>query len=154
MDYSDLEKEGLVEKIKVNIKQVSNNLNKSLKDIKTAKANLKIDVEWSFVIAYHSMLRAGRALMLFSGYRPKGKDIHKTIILFTEKTLGEDFKLLIKTFDRMRKKRHTFIYEPTISITLTEAQEAMKKAEELVNKIIDFILSKDSQMKLFNSEEK
>lgn len=149
MDYNDLEKEGLIEKIKVSPKQIVNHLSKSLKDIKTAKGSIKIDSEWAFVIAYHSMLRAGRALMLSKGYRPKGKDIHKTIILFTETSLGKEFRELIKTFDRMRRKRHIFIYEPTKQITLTEAEEAMKKAEELVNKIIEVIKSNDPQIKLF-----
>jgi len=32
-----------------------------------------------------ALLRAGRALMMSFGYRPKGKDQHATIIRFTSK---------------------------------------------------------------------
>ncbi len=42
------------------------------RDLRTAKADLPIDEEWAYTIAYHAMLRAGRALIFASGYRPKG----------------------------------------------------------------------------------
>ena len=43
---------------------------RSFRDIKTAKANLKIDEEAAYTFAYLAMLRSGRALMFLRGCRP------------------------------------------------------------------------------------
>jgi uncharacterized protein (UPF0332 family) len=149
MSFESLEKNGLVGKIVINLDQVAKNLSRSLKDLNTAKANLTIDEEWAYAIAYHAMLRAGRALLLYEGYRPKGKDMHKTVISAAKETLGEGFSTLINDFDRMRRKRHEFIYEPGRPIPTNEAEAAFNNAKELVNKIINIIQAESPQMKLF-----
>jgi uncharacterized protein (UPF0332 family) len=78
---------------------LSNGVNRALervgKDLTTARTILKIDEEWAYTISYHAMLRAGRALMLSLGYRPKGKDQHKTVVEFCSKVLGEEYRMLI-----------------------------------------------------------
>lgn len=135
MDIRRLETQNLVEKISFNAKQVSANLARARKDLVVAKANLDIDEAWAHTIAYHAMLRAGRAFMFFHGYRPKGKDQHKTVVEFCGDALGEEFKTLVNRFNRMRTKRHDFIYEPERPIPKTEAVQSLKSAEDFVKQI-------------------
>jgi predicted transcriptional regulator of viral defense system len=65
-----LESQGLIERISAGSKQVVPNLRRAEKDLLTAKATIDVDEEWAYTIAYHAMLRSGRALMLSLGYRP------------------------------------------------------------------------------------
>ena len=94
------------------------------------------------------MLRTGRALMLGQGYVPKGKDQHKTVVTFCNIILGDEYKTLTNKFDRMRRKRHHFIYEPDRPISYSEAKESIKDAEYLVDKIIDIIRQSNPQTAL------
>jgi len=149
MSFEDLIKAGSIEKMEFHLDQVIKILSRSLKDLRTAKANLRIDEEWAYTIAYHAMLRAGRALLFFEGYRPKGKDQHKTIVLATKEVLGKEFGELLNDFDRMRRKRHEFIYESLKPIPRSESEAALSNAEKLVHKIIDLIQAKSPQLKLF-----
>ena len=82
MDLKRFEAQGFIEKANFSVGQITSNLNRAKRDLHTAKANLKIDEEWAYTIAYHAMLRAGRAFMFVSGYRPRGKDQHKTVVEF------------------------------------------------------------------------
>jgi uncharacterized protein (UPF0332 family) len=135
MDIRRLEAQGLIEKISLNPRQVTANLARARKDLVVARANLDIDEAWAHTIAYHAMLRAGRAFMFSRSYRPKGKDQHKTVVEFCGEVLGEGFKTLTNRFNRMRTKRHDFIYEPERPIPKTEAVQSLKSAEEFVEEI-------------------
>jgi len=99
MDLKRLEAQGLIEKASFSTKQITSNLNRAQRDLRTAKANLRIDEEWAYTIAYHAMLRAGRALMFASGCRPKGRDQHKTVVEFCAEILGIQFQHLITRFN-------------------------------------------------------
>ena len=149
MSLKRLESYGLIEKVKFSDKQIISNINRAKKDLITAKANIKIDEEWSYTISYHAMLRAGRALMFFIGYRPKGKDQHKTVVDFCAEILGDDFRNLTERFNRMRIKRHDFIYEPERPIPRTEAEKSLESAERFVKEIRDKIQKANPQKKLF-----
>ncbi len=146
----ELEKKGLAGRIRVNYKQIYNHLLRSKKDLLTSRANLDIDEEWAYTIAYHSMLRAGRALMMSFGYKPKGKDQHKTIVRFTGTIFGNEFRGLVRRFNRMRRKRHDFIYEPDKPIPRQETENALASSESLVKQIWLFVEEKDPQRKLAN----
>lgn len=135
MRFKELENKNLVRKTKISFKQIYNFLSRSRQDLKTAKLNLSIDEAWSYAIAYHAMLRAGRSLMMAFGYRPLGKDQHATVVRFTSIVFGNEFKDLTHKFDRMRRKRHDFIYEPNRPIPRQEAAQAAADAEELVKRI-------------------
>lgn len=148
MDLKRLEAQGFIEKVKFSERQVTSNLSRSQRDLRTAKANLKIDEEWSYTIAYHAMLRAGRAFMFASGYRPRGKDQHKTVVEFCSDSLGKDFQHLTTRFNRMRIKRHHFIYEPERPIPRTEAEKSLESAEQFVQEIIKKIGKKNIQKRL------
>jgi len=124
------------------------NLNRAQLDLRTAKANLKIDEEWAYTIAYHAMLRAGRAFMFASGYRPRGKDQHKTVVEFCSESLGKDFHYLTTRFNRMRLKRHDFIYDPERPIPKTEAVKSLESAEQFVQEINQRIENLNPQKRL------
>jgi uncharacterized protein (UPF0332 family) len=143
-----LEALGLIEKAKFSTGQIESNLSRAQRDLDTAKANLKIDEEWAYAIAYHAMLRAGRAFMFASGYRPRGKDQHKTVVEFCSESLGKDFQHLIARFNRMRLKRHDFIYEPERPIPKTEAVKSLESAERFVQEIIRTIQRMNPQKRL------
>ncbi len=144
-----LESQGLIEKINFSDKQIVSNITRARKDLITAKANIKIDEEWAYTISYHAMLRAGRALMFSLDYRPKGKNQHKTVVDFCAEILGEDFKNLTERFNRMRIKRHDFIYEPERPISKTEVTKSLESAEKFVKEIMDRIQKANPQKKLF-----
>jgi len=148
MNLEKLEQKNLIESIQVNTKQVTSNLSRAKKDLKTAKTTLDVDEEWTYTICYHAMLRAGRALMLGRGYRPKGKDQHKTVVTFCSIVLGTNYKTLTNKFDRMRRKRHHFIYEPDRPIPYSEAKQSIKDTEKLVDKIIEIIKQSNPQTTL------
>jgi hypothetical protein len=67
MDLKRLEAQGHIEKANFSAGQIKSNLTRAQRDLRPAKANLKIDEEWAYTIAYHAMLRAGRAFMFASG---------------------------------------------------------------------------------------
>lgn len=149
MSLKRLETRGLIEKVSFSDKQVASNIKRASKDLVTAKANIEIDEEWAYAIAYHAMLRAGRALMFSLGYRPKGKDQHKTVVDFCAEMLGEEFKNLTDRFNRMRIKRHDFIYEPERPIPLTEITKSLESAEKFVKEIKEKMQKANPQKKLF-----
>lgn len=142
-------KEGLIKKCPIDHKAISNLLKRALKDLKTAKRNLGEDDECAFNYAYNAMLRCGLALMFSESFRPEIKDKHLTIIKFASSILGDDFKRLINDYDFMRKKRNRFIYEPDIPCSMKEARDALKTAEEFVDKTSKLIRKKLPQ-KEFN----
>jgi len=134
VDLRQLEKQSLIERVIFGPKQVLANLRGARKDLVVAQATLDIDEAWAHTIAYHAMLKSGRALMFSLGYRPKGKDQHKTVVEFCADVLGEEFKTLTTRFNRMRTKRHNFIYDDR-PIPKTEARQSLATAEQFVAEI-------------------
>ncbi len=117
--------------------------NRSLKDLKAAKANLTIDEGIAYTVAYLAMLHAGRAFMLLKGFRPSDGYQHKTVVEFMSCSLGVEYKNIIERFDRMRRKRNIFTYEVDVSISKTEADGAFETAVNFVD-LIKETLKKDS----------
>ena len=149
MDYERFIRDKLIKRQEPDFKQIGHQLQRSLRDLKTAEANLEIDLTWSFTIAYHSMIRAGRALIYSKGYLPTAKNSHKTIVEFTRLALGDEYQSLIGKFNRMRRKRHDFIYETKNHITSHEAKSSLESAKKLIDKIIAIVKQDNTQMGLF-----
>ncbi len=153
MIYKDskenLLKESLIKRCTIDHKAILNLIKRAYIDLKTAKRNLDEDEECAFNYAYNAMLRSGLALMFSEGFRPDIKDKHLTVARFASSILGEEFKKLINDYDFMRKKRNRFIYEPDIPCSMKEAKDALKTAEEFVEKILKLIKEKLPQ-KEFN----
>ena len=140
-------KEGVIKKYPVDYRAINNLLKRAYIDLKTAKRNYGVDEECAYTYAYNALLRTGLALMFSYGFRPDIKNKHLTVVRFVTSVLGEDFRKLVGAYDIMRKKRHKFIYEPALPCSAKEAGDAIKIAEEFVNKISKIISSNDPQHK-------
>jgi uncharacterized protein (UPF0332 family) len=110
-----------------------------MKDLKAADSMLNVDLTWALTIAYHAMIRASRALMYSKGYLPTSQNSHKTTIEFTGLSLGQDYEITVARFNRLRRKRHDFIYDSVNGTTEEEARSAIKTARALARRIIDII---------------
>ncbi len=102
------------------------------RDIETARRLLPTDCDWAYNIAYNAALQAGRALMFAKGYRPDGANQHISVVRFAELFLNEGD---IFIFDRMRRKRHSLVYDTAGAISGVEAEFAVRAAETLMQKI-------------------
>jgi uncharacterized protein (UPF0332 family) len=149
MTYEKFLRSNLIKRQKPDFKQISLQLQRALKDLKTAEANLKIDLTWSSTIAYHAMIRAGRALMYSKGYLPTTKRSHKTIVDSTKLILGHEYDTLVSRFNRLRRKRHDFIYDSKNHITYSEAKSSLDTARKLISKIADLVKQENPEKNLF-----
>lgn len=143
MNYEKLLKDHLIKKQNPDLEQITIQLKRARKDLSTAEAVVPIDLTWSFAIAYHAMIRAGRALMFSRGYLPTTKNSHKTIMEFTGLILGDEYRDLLLRFNRMRRKRHDFIYDSQNHTTISEAKSAIKTAKEFIDRIAALVAEKE-----------
>ncbi len=149
MIYEKFLKDNLLKVEKPDFKQISYQLKRSQRDLKTAEANLSIDLTWAFAIAYHAMMRAGKALLYSRGYLPTAKNYHKTIVELTKLILGEEYDSVINRFSRMRRQRHDFIYDSKNHITPHEAKSSIDTAKKLINEIIILVKKESPEKDLF-----
>ena len=149
MNYQEFVKKGLLKKEKIGFDQINKVLEKSYQDLKSAKVLLRENLEeGGFRFAYESMLLAGRALVFSYGLRPRTVGSHKIVNDFCEEVFGKEYKILIRKFDKMRKKRNYLIYGAGLTISKTETENAIKTAKEFIEKIKKFIQNKNPQIKL------
>jgi len=52
-------------------------------------------------------------------------------------------------FDKMRKKRNQFTYDPLLPLSLTETKNALKNVQTFYKKVKVFLNEKYPQLKLF-----
>lgn len=139
---------GYLKKQSPNFAQISNQLRRAFKDLKTAKHNLEYDPEWAVSIAYHAMLRGGRSLLFAHGFLPADGAQHRTVVELTGKILGDEYAGLIRQFNKFRKKRNSFFYDSEDTENIDEAKEALKISRELLDKIGNFIETVNPQTHL------
>ena len=149
MIYEKFLKDNLIKKEKPDFKQIACQLKRSQKDLKTAEANLPIDLTWAFAIAYHAMMRASKALIYSRGYLPTARKSHKTIVELTKLILGNDYDKLMAHFSRMRRRRHDFIYDSKNHITPHEAKTSIVTAKKLIDEIIILVRKENPEKDLF-----
>ncbi|MCX6777851.1 MAG: HEPN domain-containing protein [Candidatus Micrarchaeota archaeon] len=126
-------REGKIKRAEPDRLQAEESLKAAERDIAAAKEQKNPD--WSFSIAYNSMLQAARALMFSDGYRSVGEGHHKTVVDYADAKLGAKYGKLVGIFDRMRAKRHMVVYEKVGVISDYEAEFAVKTAEEFLAKV-------------------
>jgi len=128
----DLERDGLIKRLPVDQKKVHAAIALAHRDIKTSQTILSGDYDWAYTIAYNAILQAGRAPMFSKGYRPDGANQHISVVKFAELYLEKEDAII---FDRMRRKRHSSVYDTAGSISETEAEFAVSQAEILIRRI-------------------
>ena len=149
MNYREFLKNKLIKKQKPDFTQIQFQLQRSLKDLKAAEANLNIDLTWAMAISYHAIIRAGRALMYSKGFLPTTRKSHKTIVEFTKLVLGHEYDTLVSKFNRLRRKRHDFIYDSKNRITHSEAISSLETAKKLIDEIIMLVRKENPDSNLF-----
>ena len=135
IDFESYVNNGLIKRQAANFRQIESQILRAEKDLRTFNLVINDDPEWASAIAYQAMLRAGRALLFSYGFLPVEKQQHKTVVEITAKMLGAKFNLTVKQFDRLRKKRHVFLYDSEDSNNFTEAKKAIAIADELIKEI-------------------
>jgi uncharacterized protein (UPF0332 family) len=141
--------DGLLKRQKSDLRAVEKLILRAGKDLKAAKANLDIDEGIAYTVAYLAMLHAARAFLLLKGFRPADGYQHKTVVEFMSHFLGKEFETIVEHFDRMRRKRNIFTYEIDISISKSEASNALDRATTFVN-LVKRIIQKENPQMEFN----
>jgi len=135
--FQEFVSKGFIKKEKIDFAQVIKVLQKARRSIKSAKVLFADgDFEGSYQLAYEAMLLSGRALVFSYSYRPRSTGSHKIVIDFVEKVFGKKDTTLIFKFDKMRKNRHYLIYGSGLSISKTEAKNAISSAKDFVSEIL------------------
>jgi uncharacterized protein (UPF0332 family) len=137
---------GLLRRQESDLGAVQRLILRAYKDLKTAKANLEIDEGIAYTVAYLAMLHAARAFILLKGFRPADGYQHKTVVEFISHFLGKEFRVITEQFDRMRRKRNIFTYEIDISISKSEATDALSSATRFVDLIKGIVQKENPQM--------
>lgn len=132
----DLERQGLIRKLPVDQKKVDDALAHARRDLATVGTILSNDQDWAYTIAYNAVLQAGRALMFSKGNRPEGVNQHVAVVKFAEVFLDPTDTI---TFDRMRRKWNSSVYDTAGTIMESEAEFAVKQAGILVRNIEECI---------------
>lgn len=135
MDFEDLLKDHRIKRVTPDRNQISKQLSRAAKDLLTAANVCPIDQTWCFTIAYQAMIRAGRAFMFSRGFLPLAANSHLTVIEFMRDVLGPQAGNLLLQFERMRRKRHDFLYDSVNHTTEKEALEAIQTARELIKRL-------------------
>jgi len=137
MSLEELLRSRTIRRMRPNRRLAVNSLTRAHRDIDTARTlieNKKLD--WSLAVSYNAMLLAGRALMFSRGYRPASTEGHLAVMRFLQVSLETEVSdRMIMVIDGMRKKRHRIVYEEMDIVSEDEAEQALKWAEEFVNKI-------------------
>jgi len=135
----DLERERLIKKIPYDEKKVADALALAGRDITTARTILSHDRDWAYTIAYNAALSAGRALMFSKGFRPDGANQHIAVVRFASTYLDEQDAM---AFERMRRKRHSTVYDTAGTVSRAEAESAIRMAEKILGTIRELIMKK------------
>ena len=111
------------------------------RDIDTARTLIENEeLDWALAVSYNSLLTAGRALMFSRGYRPSSTEGHVAVVKFLNASLeSEDKERMIMVLNGMRKKRHRIVYEEMDIVTEKEALQALKWAEEFLERIDELV---------------
>ena len=139
MPYDRLIKSNRIKPHQASQNEIKQLLQLATRDLSTALRNLEDAPDWAYSIAYNSILQAGRALMFFDGYRPRGGEQHATVVEFVEERLGAAYEAQVLLFDQMRRKRHRVIYEVAGLVSQKEAEQAIAFAREFVERITEII---------------
>ncbi len=135
----DLERERLIKKIPFDEKKVADALALAGRDLTTARTILSHDRDWAYTIAYNAVLSAGRALMFSKGFRPDGANQHIAVVRFASIYLDEQDAI---AFERMRRKRHSTVYDTAGTVSRAEAESAIRMAEKILGTIRELIMKK------------
>ena len=143
-----LKLEGKLRDEKVGFIQIEGLLQDALKDIQEARVVIKVGERSPFILAYQSMLKAGRSLLLLYNLRPADGAQHKTVIQVCGVMLGKSFQSLAEQFENMRRKRNELTYENGGLLSRSEVEHALRDAEAWIRAVAAKVHEKNPQFEL------
>lgn len=149
MKFDDLLHAGQLKKEETARQKLSEFAAIAEKELSAAKFNLTKFPLTAYKSAYDALIHIGNALIRYHGYRPTAKYTHATITEFVDRILGEEYGDLVRSFKRMRKKRHPLQYEAVFSESREEVKNSIEKAERLTKKIEEYIGVIPGQKEMF-----
>ena len=132
MSIEELIKEGSIHPFQATPEEINRSIEIARRDLSLAEHISTESLDWSYSIAYNSILQACRAYMFHQGYRPAVTEAHKATLTFMKISVEEPVKSTIIYFDRVRKKRHRTIYEEVGIVTEKDVEQLLKKAKEFL----------------------
>lgn len=105
-------------------------LNSAEADLASARVK-EISCGWRLSMAYAAALRYARAALYASGYRPGREREHEHTIDSLGYTLKDLNLTIIAALHKIRKKRHTAVYDSIDTVSETEADDAIRIAVQL-----------------------
>ncbi|MFN0117357.1 MAG: HEPN domain-containing protein [Elusimicrobiota bacterium] len=112
--------------------QVTRFLLRAEKDLAASEHIKNFDEAIAMQAAYDGMFHAANSLIRLHGYRPGATRQHQGVITAISRILGEDASILIKRFDRLRKRRNEFEYQGLYEMGTEEFLEALSYAKKFV----------------------
>ncbi|TSC94773.1 MAG: hypothetical protein CEN87_307 [Parcubacteria group bacterium Licking1014_1] len=154
MNYEKLIEDGLLKREEIGFDKVQKLVEKARQKIKSAYILIKNDdLDNGFQFAYEAMLFAGRALVFSYGLRPRTSGSHKIVVQFCGEVLGGKYKDLVGKFDKARADRNYLIYGVGLTISSTEADNAIKTAQNFIKIVEEYIEKKNPQVKLLKNRQ-
>ena len=111
------------------VQEIANLLAIADRDIEKSQTP-NLGPEWSFDIAYNSVLQSGTAALAAAGYRAERANKHKRVLDSLEFTVGLD-QTEVAVLDQFRRKRHTAVYEQVGAVSDQEANEMVALAKRV-----------------------
>lgn len=149
MIFKDLLRTGQLKEEETNRQKLAEFVEMAEEELSAAKFNLARYPLTSYKSAYDALMHIGNALIRYHGYRPTAKYTHSTITDFVDRVLGKEYGDLVRSFKRMRKKRHPLQYEAVFSESNEEVKNCIAKAEKLTKEIEKFIKIFPRQKEMF-----
>ena len=139
MIFEDLIRIGQLKKEETSRQKLTEFIIFAENELSAANFNLDKFPLTAYKSAYDALIHAGNALIRYHGYRPTTKYTHATITEFVDRIFGKEYGDLVRSFKRMRKKRHPLQYDAIFSESREEVKNSIIKAEKLVKKIEEYI---------------
>ena len=149
MEFKDLIRTGQLKEEDTSKHKLAEFLTFAENEISAAKFNLNRFQLTAYKSAYDALIHAGNALIRHYGYRPTTKYTHSTITEFVDRILGKEYGDLVRSFKRMRRKRHPLQYDAIFSESKGDVKAAILKSEKLVKKIEEHINISPDMKRLF-----
>ena len=133
----------------VDFRRIENFIQRAQKDLVSARFIKHTDLEAAYQLLYEGMLHCALAYTVGDGFQPDIRGKHKTLIDYVAYALGKRYESKIKFYDRMRRRRHQFLYEPgPYQCTEKEIEDAETVVREFIELISRKIREKNPQKEL------
>jgi hypothetical protein len=70
------------------------------------------------------------------------------VVVLAGAILGDDVRILVNAFDRMRRRWQTILEEPGQPISRYEVEGAIKDAQKFIERTVEFTRTKNPQLAL------